>query len=182
MEYKRSYQAPGGALTLVSDGEHLTGLWFEGREYGGAVSEKGDNAEAWEGEVLPVFRETQKWLDIYFSGREPDFMPPLLLSGTPFRMAVWEILKTIPYGKTMTYGEIARILAEQRGIRRMSAQAVGGAVGSNPVGIVVPCHRVVGTGGNLTGFGGGMGWKVRLLSLEGVDMTKYFIPKTGRVS
>lgn len=179
MEYRRSYQAPGGALTLVSDGEHLTGLWFVRQNYQENVPERAGNTLKREEESLPVFRETERWLDIYFGGGKPDFTPPLLLSGTPFRMAVWEILKTVPYGRTVTYGEIARRLAEERGLSKMSAQAVGGAVGHNPIGIIVPCHRVVGAEGNLTGFGGGMDWKIRLLSLEGVDITKYFIPRKG---
>lgn len=174
-EYKRRYESPLGAIILGSDGEHLTGLWFERQ----GKRERAGNVLKQEQETLPVFRETEKWLDIYFGGGRPDFTPPLLLSGTPFRMAVWELLKTIPYGETVTYGEIAHRIAEQNGTSGMSAQAVGGAVGHNPIGIIVPCHRVVGCGGNLTGFGGGMDWKVGLLSLEGVDMTKYFIPKKG---
>lgn len=105
---------------------------------------------------LPIFDETCRWLDIYFSGKEPDFTPPLSMRTTPFRKAVWEIMLTIPYGQTMTYGEIAGIIAEQRGIDRMSAQAVGGAVGHNSISLIIPCHRVIGTDGSLTGYAGAL--------------------------
>ena len=105
---------------------------------------------------LPIFDEICRWLDIYFSGKEPDFTPPLSMRTTPFRKAVWEIMLTIPYGQTMTYGEIAGIIAEQRGIDRMSAQAVGGAVGHNSISLIIPCHRVIGTDGSLTGYAGGI--------------------------
>lgn len=113
-----------------------------------------------------VFRRTEKWLDIYFAGRDPGFLPPLSTKGTPFQEEVWEILKEIPYGKTVSYGEIAMRIAEKRGIKRMAAQAVGGAVGRNPIAIIVPCHRVVGSDGSLTGYGGGLDRKVELLKLE----------------
>ena len=113
-----------------------------------------------------MFEETKKWLDIYFDGKEPDFTPRLHLQGSPFRMEVWEILLKIPYGKTTTYKEIAERVAAQRGIPSMSAQAVGGAVGHNPVSIIVPCHRILGTDGSLTGYAGGVEKKKSLLSLE----------------
>ena len=119
-----------------------------------------------EASELPVFQCVKRWLDIYFQGEAPDFTPPLRLAGTPFRKVVWEILLTIPYGQTMTYGEIASKIAEQKGIERMSAQAVGNAVGHNPIGIIVPCHRVVGSDGKLTGYAGGMERKKALLALE----------------
>ena len=128
---------------------------------------------------LPVFDQARCWLDCYFSGREPDFTPPLHLKGTPFRMAVWKLLLDIPYGTTMTYSAIAQALARQSGRSRMSAQAVGGAVGHNPVSIIVPCHRVVGTQGSLTGYAGGMEKKISLLRLEGTDMDGLFIPRKG---
>ena len=155
------YESPLGGITLGSDGKALTGLWFDGQEHYAVTppSQVGRRR-------LPVFDETCRWLDIYFSGCAPDFTPELVLHGTPFRKAVWDILLTIPFGKTMSYGEIAEILARQRGISRMSAQAVGGAVGHNPVSIIVPCHRVVGADGSLTGYAGGLERKARLLEIE----------------
>lgn len=128
---------------------------------------------------IPVFTETKKWLDIYFSGKQPQFFPKLDLRGSDFRIAVWEILLKIPYGQTITYGDIADEIAKKRGIKKMAAQAVGGAVGHNPVAIIVPCHRVVGTNGSLTGYGGGIERKEKLLQLEGVDMTQFFLPTKG---
>ena len=121
---------------------------------------------------LPVFEQTKRWLDSYFSGQIPDFLPPLSLKGTDFRMEVWEELLKIPYGKTVSYGEIAAAVARKRGLDRMSAQAVGGAVGHNPVAIIVPCHRVVGKDGSLTGYGGGLDKKTALLSLEKAEGVK----------
>ena len=115
---------------------------------------------------LPAFAETVKWLDVYFSGEEPDFLPPIALHTTPFRREVCEIMLTIPYGETMSYGEIAALIAQRRGIDRMSAQAVGGAVGHNPISIIIPCHRVIGTDGSLTGYAGGLNKKAALLKLE----------------
>uniref|UniRef100_UPI0034E9722D methylated-DNA--[protein]-cysteine S-methyltransferase n=1 Tax=Ruminococcus flavefaciens TaxID=1265 RepID=UPI0034E9722D len=139
----------------------LTGLWFEGQKY------YPQNLVAESSEVkLPVFTETVKWLDIYFGGKEPSFTPPISLHTTPFRKVVYDILLTIPYGQTMTYGEIARILADQQGAEHMSAQAVGSAVGHNPVSIIIPCHRVVGADGSLTGYAGGLDKKKALLKLE----------------
>ena len=175
MEYIQHYQSALGSITMASDGEVLTGLWFEGQKYFGATLQK----EKEEGE-LPVFRETRQWLDIYFSGKMPDFTPPLFLkNGSDFRQEVWNILLTIPYGKTMTYGEIAACIAKKRGLKRMSAQAVGGAVGHNPISIIVPCHRVVGSNGNLTGYAGGIDKKVELLRMEHMDMSQFYIPKKG---
>nr|WP_303796842.1 methylated-DNA--[protein]-cysteine S-methyltransferase [Ruminococcus flavefaciens] len=139
----------------------MTGLWFEGQKY------YPQNLVAESSEVkLPVFTETVKWLDIYFGGKEPSFTPPISLHTTPFRKVVYDILLTIPYGQTMTYGEIARILADQQGAEHMSAQAVGSAVGHNPVSIIIPCHRVVGADGSLTGYAGGLDKKKALLKLE----------------
>ncbi len=117
----------------------------------------------------PVIDEAMKWLDTYFSGKEPGPVPPLELTGTPFRMKVWDILKTIPYGTTVTYGEIAKTIAEERGIQRMSAQAVGNAVGSNPIAIMIPCHRVIGSDGGLVGYAFGTDVKSKLLALEGIE-------------
>lgn len=165
MEYTHHYDSPFGGITLASDGEALTGLWFDGQKYFGASLS--DHCEPGE---LPVFEEADKWLTIYFDGKEPDFMPPLSMKTTPFRKAVWEILRTIPYGRTMTYGEIAERIAGQMGLCRMSAQAVGGAVGHNPISLMIPCHRVVGTDGSLTGYAGGIEVKKKLLVLENADI------------
>ena len=161
MVYKHHYISPLGNISLASNGETLTGLWFDGQKYfpHNLISE---SIEA----ELPIFTQTCNWLDIYFSGKIPDFNPPIILNTTPFRKAVYEILFTIPYGQTMTYGEIANILAKQKSIQRMSAQAVGGAVGHNPISIIIPCHRVVGADGSLTGYAGGLDKKIALLKLE----------------
>ena len=123
--------------------------------------------------------ETIQWLDVYFAEKEPDFTPPLHLIGSDFRQAVWNILLSIPYGQTMTYGQIAKQLAKNTGIDKMSAQAVGGAVGHNPISIIVPCHRVVGTNGSLTGYAGGLDKKIALLKLEKADTERFFRPKKG---
>ena len=174
MEYIHHYNSPLGGITEASDGERLIGLWFDGQKYFADAL----GAE-YEEKPLPIFELTDKWLDIYFSGREPDFTPPLSMKTSEFRKAVWEVMLTIPYGKTMTYGEIAETIAKQRGIARMSAQAVGGAVGHNSISLIIPCHRVVGTNGSLTGYAGGIDKKVKLLQLEKADMTKFFVPKKG---
>ena len=161
MDYTHHYVSPLGGITLASDGEYLTGLWFDGQKYfADTLSVQREEKD------LDVFRRTDNWLDIYFSGKEPNFTPPLRMKGTEFRQEVWQILLTIPFGKTMTYGEIAKILADQRGIKSMSAQAVGGAVGHNPISLIIPCHRVVGTNGALTGYAGGLDKKSWLLDME----------------
>ena len=162
MAYTCHFESPLGPLTAASDGENLTGLWFDGQKYFAA----GLDPEH-EEKNLPVFEETGRWLGLYFRGEIPDFVPPLRLKGTAFQMAVWGILLTIPYGETMTYGEIARKIASAQGLAQMSAQAVGGAVGHNPVSLIVPCHRVVGSDGSLTGYAGGVERKRRLLMMEG---------------
>lgn len=168
------YHSPLGGITVSGNGNKITGLWFDGQKYFGDTLPKN-----YEEKNLPVFEETKKWLDIYFSGKAPDFTPPLEMQATPFRKAVCEIMLTIPFGQTMTYGEIANIIAAQRGIARMSAQAVGGAVGHNPISIIIPCHRVIGANGNLTGYGGGIEKKIQLLTLEKIDMSGLFVPKKG---
>jgi methylated-DNA-[protein]-cysteine S-methyltransferase len=146
---------------MASDGECLTGLWFDGQKY------FADTLPAQHEEKdLYVFRRTDSWLDMYFSGKKPDFTPPLRMRGTGFRQEVWQILLTIPFGKTITYGEIAKILADRRGNNSMSAQAVGGAVAHNPVSLIIPCHRVIGTNGALTGYAGGLDKKTWLLDME----------------
>ena len=167
MDYKWHYDSPLGGITLASDGEALTGLWFDGQIY--FADTMSDDSKK---EELPIFVQTCHWLDIYFTGREPDFTPRLKMNATPFRKAVWEVLLTIPFGKTMTYGEIAKLIAQNRGVSQMSAQAVGGAVGHNSIALIIPCHRVVGSRGNLTGYVGGLDKKAKLLRLEGIFLVK----------
>lgn len=174
MQYISYYKSPCGEILLAADEKGLTGLWFENQKYYAHTLEP----EREEKEI-PVFEEAKRWLSIYFSGREPEFMPPVHMTGTPFQLAVWEILRQIPYGKTITYGEIAQKIAQQRGVTHMSAQAVGGAVGHNQISIVIPCHRVVGTNGSLTGYAGGINRKIKLLTLEKADMKSFFVPKKG---
>lgn len=168
------YHSPIGGITLSSNGTELTGLWFDGQKYFGDTL-CGECVE----KSLPVFEQTVRWLDVYFSGKAPDFTPPLKMETTPFRKAVWEIMLTIPFGQTMTYGEIADKIAKQNGLSHMSAQAVGGAVGHNSISLIIPCHRVVGTNGSLTGYAGGIDKKVQLLTLEKADMSSLFIPQKG---
>lgn len=163
MNYVTQYQTPLGRITMASDGNALIGLWFNDGKYFGETLDK--NALE---KDLPIFKETKRWLDIYFSGENPDFTPKIKLSGSDFRLAVWKILNEIPYGRTVTYGEIAAKIAKQRGLEQMSAQAVGGAVGHNPISIIIPCHRVIGSDGTLTGYAGGIERKIKLLELEEV--------------
>ena len=174
MVYTCHYNSPLGGILLAADEIGLTGLWFDGQKY----FARDLPAERTE-QGTPALAKAKRWLDIYFDDREPDFTPPLHPIGSAFRQSVWEILLQIPYGETMTYGEIARRLAEKQGLSQMSAQAVGGAVGHNEVSIIIPCHRVVGTNGSLTGYAGGIGRKVKLLALEHADMTGFFVPKKG---
>lgn len=155
MTYTYNYSSPAGEILLAANDNGLTGLWFYGAKYFAADLED-ERTE----KLTPVLRQTLRWLDIYFSGSEPDFMPPIELHGSDFRRRVWAELAKIPYGETVTYGEIAKKL----GVK--SAQAVGGAVGHNPVSIIVPCHRVLGADGSLTGYAGGTDKKARLLELE----------------
>lgn len=155
MTYTYNYSSPAGEILLAANDNGLTGLWFYGAKYFAA-----DLEDARTEKLTPVLRQTLRWLDTYFSGSEPDFMPPLELHGSNFRRRVWAELEKIPYGETVTYGEIAKKL----GVK--SAQAVGGAVGHNPVSIIVPCHRVLGADGSLTGYAGGTDKKARLLELE----------------
>ncbi len=161
MQYVNHYPSPFGVIVLSADETGLTGLWFDGGKYDadcpGPEQEEKD---------MPILAQAKDWLDFYFSGRKPGSLPPIHLTGTPFRLSVWKILQEIPYGKTVTYGEIAKKIAAQKGIARMSAQAVGGAVGHNKISIMIPCHRVVGTNGSLTGYAGGIDKKAKLLDLE----------------
>ena len=146
---------------MAGDGDALTGLWFDGQKYFAATL-----GREYEEKMLPVFEQADRWLDLYFSGSIPDFLPPLSIKTTEFRQAVWEILLTIPFGETRTYKEIARLVAKQKGLSQMSAQAVGGAVGHNPISLMIPCHRVIGADGSLTGYAGGLEKKIWLLSME----------------
>ena len=172
MEYTAHYDSPLGGITLASNGSALTGLWFDGQKYFADILDKEH-----EEKELSIFHQTKKWLDIYFSGKSPNFTPPLSMKTTDFRKAVWKIMLTIPYGKTMTYKDIAERVAKQKNIKRISAQAVGGAVAHNAVSLIIPCHRVVGTDGKLTGYAGGIQRKIKLLEMEGADMSKFFVPK-----
>lgn len=178
MYYSTWYQSPLGTLTLACDegGEKLVGLWTEGQKYHGGIISK----ELVEKDDLRLFETTKRWLDRYFAGEKP--LPgelPLAPIGSEFRQNVWAILREIPYGEVTTYGEIARRMAETMDVETMSSQAVGGAVGHNPLSIIIPCHRVVGAKGSLTGYAGGLSLKVKLLELEGVDMAGLFVPKKG---
>lgn len=174
MEYTHHYTSPLGGITLASDGKALIGLWFDEQKYFADTL-----TDEYEEKALSVFEQADQWLNIYFSGKAPDFTPPLAMKTTEFRKAVWEIMLTIPFGQTMTYGEIADKIAAQKGLAKMSAQAVGGAVGHNSISLIIPCHRVVGTNGSLTGYAGGIDKKVQLLTLEKADMSKFFVPKRG---
>ena len=174
MTYSHHYDSPLGGILLTADDVGLTGLWFDGQKY----FARGLSNERIEQETS-VLAEANRWLDIYFTGKEPDFTPPLHPIGSAFRQAVWRLLLEIPYGQTTTYGALARRLAAEEGLASMSAQAVGGAVGRNEISLIIPCHRVVGSNGSLTGYAGGIDKKIRLLELEGVDMSRFFIPKKG---
>ena len=174
MQYISHYPSFLGNILLAADEDGLTGLWFEGQKYFARCLDRN-----YEEKETPILEKAKEWLDVYFSGKEPDFSVPVHFRGTDFQNEVREILCSIPYGSTMTYGEIARRIAEERGLSHMSAQAVGGAVGHNEISIIVPCHRVVGTNGSLTGYAGGIDKKVKLLELEKADMTSFFVPKKG---
>ena len=177
MLYTMRYVSPIGTLLLVEKEHALAGVWMEGQKYflgslQGEVQEENIDSK--------VLCQAKDWLDRYFKGEKPDICElPLNPEGSEFRKAVWKILCKIPYGQTMTYGEISQEVAASRGIEKMSAQAVGGAVGHNPIAIIVPCHRVVGTNGSLTGYAGGLEKKIKLLAFEGVDMEKLFVPAKG---
>ena len=164
MQYTSRWDSPLGEILLACDGDALTGLWFDGQKYFGYTLTP-DREEA----ERPVLREAKRWLDLYFAGRDPGFTPPLRFSATPLREAVWRALLAIPYGRTMTSGEVARAIAGQNVGLRPSARAVGGAVGHNPISLIVPCHRVVGADGSLTGYAGGLARKQALLQREGAD-------------
>ena len=166
MSYFWRYTSELGLITMTSDGTALTGLWLEGQK-GTDDFSCGKYME----KELTIFQETCHWLDRYFQGQDPGPIPLVSMEGTSFRKLVWQILQTIPYGQTVTYGQIAARVAAIQGKAQMSAQAVGGAVGHNPISIIVPCHRVIGTNGSLTGYAGGLDKKVKLLRLEGVEVS-----------
>lgn len=170
MMYTQEFSSPLGKMLLAADEVGLTGVWFETQKY--FAFRLPAEVEARE---TPILADTKRWLDVYFSGRKPDFMPPLHPVGSPFQQKVWELLLEIPYGQTTTYGALAKRL----NAGRMSAQAVGGAVGHNPISIIIPCHRVVGTNGSLTGYAGGLDRKIKLLEIEKTDMSGLFRPKKG---
>lgn len=169
--FLNEYLSPLGIIKLESDGEYLTGLWFD--------KSKDNNKHTTNNEYkdLPIFDETKKWLDIYFSGTNPNFTPKYKVKTTEFQKSVNEIMLKIPYGKTITYNEIAKEIADKRGIKRMPAQAVGHAVGTNQICIIIPCHRVMGANNNLTGYGGGILNKIKLLELEGIDTSSFVMPR-----
>ncbi|QQO07717.1 methylated-DNA--[protein]-cysteine S-methyltransferase [Breznakiella homolactica] len=176
MFYSTYYVSPLGPFMLGSDGSNLVGLWMEGQKYfGGTVTDKME-----EKDNLPAFSMTKKWLDKYFSGKKPAAADlPLAPRGGEFRRAVWDILCGIPYGEVTTYGKISEIMAKKMNKATMAGQAVGGAVGHNPIAIIIPCHRVVGSKGSLTGYAGGIEKKIKLLELEGADMSGLFKPSKG---
>lgn len=176
MIYNTFYDSPIGKLMLASDGDNIIGLWMEGQKYfKGSIKE-----EMKEDNTLSIFIKTKDWLASYFKGEKPDIKELSLAPiGGDFRQEVWQILCSIPYGELMTYGEIAKVIAKKKGKETMSAQAVGGAVGHNPISIIIPCHRVVGTNGSLTGFAGGIDKKIKLLELEKTDMSKLHKPARG---
>lgn len=167
MDKWTEYSSPVGRLTLCTDGAHLTGLWLEGQKYFGC-----SRAEEARADALPLFADVRAWLDRYFSGERP--LPgnlPLRPGGSAFQQQVWKLLCEIPYGGTTTYGGLAERLAKELGRETMSSQAVGGAVGRNPISIIIPCHRVVGWDGRLTGYAGGLTVKKWLLDHEGAELT-----------
>ncbi|MBE6940255.1 MAG: methylated-DNA--[protein]-cysteine S-methyltransferase [Ruminococcaceae bacterium] len=171
MQYISSYSSPLGEIVLAADEAGLTGLWFAGQKYFASTLDQSSCRMD-----LPVFIQIRNWLDTYFSGCKPDFLPSLHPAGTPFQKQVWTILQTIPYGQTITYGQIAQQLANRSG-KPQSPQAVGGAVGRNPISILIPCHRVIGADGTLTGYAGGLDRKQALLQLEGIMLPPSTISK-----
>ena len=168
MQYMDTYQSPLGGITLACEADRLTGLWFDGQKYFGSTLADGARREA-----VPVLAQAREWLDRYFRGEDPGPLPPLELRGTPLQREVWALLLQIPRGQVTTYGRLAARMAGQMGRPSMSAQAVGGAVGHNPISILVPCHRVVGGRGALTGYAGGTEKKSALLALEVADLDRY---------
>ena len=175
MHYLSHYESPLGTMTMAGDGDHLTGLLFDGQKY--------DRSTITDDAVvqpdLPVFTQTVQWLDAYFEGADPGFTPPIRIEGSDFRKMVTSIMLSIPFGTTSTYARIAAEVARRTGRKQMSAQAVGGAVGRNPITLIVPCHRVVASNGSLRGYAGGVDRKERLLKMEGVNMSDPTTPTTA---
>ncbi len=159
--FESRLHSPLGEVRLRSDGESLIGLWFVGQ-----VNDAKDIDDIEIKNDLPIFGQVESWLESYFSGKQASITIPLQPKGTSFQQRVWQILQEIPYGKTMTYGEIAQRIAKEKGVETFSAQAVGQAVGKNPISILIPCHRVLGKNGALTGYAGGVYRKEKLLQLE----------------
>ena len=172
MHYLNHYESPLGAMTMAGDGEHLTGLWFDGQKYDRSTID--GNAEF--KPHLPVFTQTTQWLDTYFEGTEPSFTLPIRIEGSDFKKMVTSIMLSIPFGATSTYVRIAAEVARRTGRTHMSAQAVGGAVGRNPIVLIVPCHRVLASDGNLRGYAGGVDRKEWLLEREGVNVSGLSTP------
>lgn len=178
MFYSTRYVSPLGEITIICNGDSLVGLWFEGHKCFNTTLSAATVAKA----DIPVLQDAREWLDSYFAGQQPAIsMLPLAPVGSTFRQSVWRIICEIPYGGVMTYGEVAKQIAAARGVERMSAQAVGGAVGSNPISIIIPCHRVIGKKGNLTGYGGGIEKKIALLKLEQAYRDNFYRPKQRSV-
>jgi len=176
MYFTTEYQSPAGIITIASDGTKLSGLWIEGQKYHGNILYDQMTPK----EDIAILHQTKKWLDRYFSGKKPAISElSLAPNGSSFRKDVWHFLCEIPYGEVVTYGDIAKKMAKKMNRQSMSSQAVGGAIGHNPISIIIPCHRVVGTNGSLTGYAGGIDKKIKLLELEEVDMSGFFIPKKG---
>ena len=175
MYYKTTCYTPIGEITIAcNEQEKIVGLWLAGQKYFGGTIE----SEIVENNELKTFKTTKNWLDRYFKGEKPAISElPLAPIGNAFRQRVWQLLCEIPYGEVRTYGDIAKIIAKEQGKTKMSAQAIGGAVGHNPISIIIPCHRVVGKNGSLTGYAGGIKTKIKLLEHENVDMEKLFNPK-----
>lgn len=172
MHYKTNYSSPVGEITIASDGENIIGLWIEGQKYFAGTLEE----TAAQRHNLPVFHMAEDWLNRYFSCQKPSaYELPLAPEGSQFRQKVWQILCEIPYGQVISYGDIAHMMGNGKGF----AHAVGGAVSHNPISVIIPCHRVVGSDGSLTGYAGGIDKKIKLLELEGVDMRRLYIPQKG---
>ena len=176
MYYSTTYPSPLGLITIASTEDALVGLWIEGQKYFiGSLKEP-----LTERPDLPILIQTRQWLDRYFAGEQPSLTELKLAPiGSNFRQRVWSILCQIPYGETVTYGQIAKQVAAELGLETMSAQAIGGAVGHNPISIIIPCHRVVGTNGSLTGYAGGIDKKIWLLNHEGLDLSNFVVPTKG---
>lgn len=176
MIYITDYKSPVGDITLAAENNKLTGLWIEGQKYYMQNLKNGFEKS----DDIEILIKTKKWLDRYFNGEKPDIEElDIDPAGSDFRKEIWKILCKIPYGKVITYNDIAKEIAREKGLEKMSAQAVGGAVGHNPISIIIPCHRVVGTSGSLTGYAGGIDKKIFLLEHEKTDMTGLFVPKKG---